>query len=200
MDTKENIINSAKNLFFKFGLRSVTMDDIAKQLGMSKKTLYLHFEDKEEILDQVIEKELAFDRETWQKIDAEGENVMVKIFNGHKHLKKNFEGMNHSLLFEIKKYHPKVWKRYEEHKSNFLHNDIKKILNEGIDEGYFRPNIDVNFLATYRMEQVEMGFNNHTFLNMDKNISEIQTTLEDLFLRGILSEKGLMAYESFCNK
>ncbi len=199
MDTKENIINSAKSLFFKYGLRSVTMDDIAKQLGMSKKTLYQHFEDKEEILDQVIKKELACDRETWQKIDTEGENVMIKIMNGHKHLKKNFEGMNHSLLFEIKKYHPKVWKRYEDHKNNYLHNDIKKILNEGILEGYFRQDIDVNFLAAYRLEQVEMGFNNSTFLNMNKSIAEVQTALEDLFLRGILSEKGMDAFKIFNN-
>ncbi len=196
MEIKQRILNQATEMCFKFGIRSVTMDDIAKELGISKKTIYQNFDDKDEIVFQIMETEMAKDKCEWIGLEKVSKNLLEKMRNAMDLMRKTMEGMNPAIMFDIKRYHPRSWALYQNHKSQFILEYTTKDLNEGIKEGLFRPEINVEFMAKYRLEQVEMGFNTDIFPPNKFSMGEIQTTLMDHFIRGILTEKGFKIYNS----
>jgi TetR/AcrR family transcriptional regulator, cholesterol catabolism regulator len=197
MEIKERILIKAAELCFRFGIRSVTMDDIAKELGISKKTIYQHFEDKDEIIFQIMRSEMDKDKCEWADLGKISKNLLEKMTNAISLMRKTMVGMHSTIIFDIKRYHPRAWALFLSHKNHFILETVTSDLNEGIKEGMFRPNINVEFMAKYRLEQVEMGFNTEIFPSDKFNIVEIQTTLMDHFIRGILTEKGLKQYNSY---
>jgi TetR/AcrR family transcriptional regulator, cholesterol catabolism regulator len=197
MEIKERILNKATEMCFKYGIRSVTMDDIAKELGISKKTIYQNFEDKDEIIFQIMQTEMEKDKCEWADLGKISKNLLDKMTNALKLMRKTMVGMNSAIIFDIKRYHPRAWALFQNHKNHIIKDNVTRDLNEGIKEGMFRDDINVEFMATYRIQQVEMGFNPEIFPTNKFDLVEIQTTLMDHFIRGILTEKGLKQYNSY---
>lgn len=199
MEIKERILHKATEMCFRFGIRSVTMDDIAKELGISKKTIYQNFEDKDEIIFQIMQSEMEKDKCEWADLGKISKNLLDKMTHALKLMRKSMVGMNSAIIFDIKRYHPRAWALFQNHKNHIIKDSVTKDLNEGIKEGMFRDDINVEFMATYRIQQVEMGFNPEIFPPNKFDLVEIQTTLMDHFIRGILTEKGLKQYNSYQN-
>lgn len=197
MEIKERILAKATEMCFKYGIRSVTMDDIAKELGISKKTIYLHFDDKDEIIYQLMQTEMEKDKCEWAELSTASKNLLDKMTMALALMRKTMEGMHSAIIFDIKRYHPRAWALFQSHKNHFILETVTNDINEGIKEGMFRSEINVEFMAKYRLEQVELGFNMDLFPSHKFNIVEIQTTLMDHFIRGILTEKGLKIYNSY---
>ncbi len=197
MEIKERILAKATEMCFRYGIRSVTMDDIAKELGISKKTIYTHFADKDEIIFQIMENEMSKDKCEWDELGKTSNNIIEKMINAQNLMKKTMEGMNPSIFLDIKRFHPRAWGLFQEHKHEFILKTITDDINKGIEEGLFRTNMNVDFMGRYRMEQVEMGFDPVVFPPEKFNMAEIQTTLMDHFIRGILTEKGLKTYNTY---
>ncbi|MEA5459490.1 TetR/AcrR family transcriptional regulator [Arcicella sp. LKC2W] len=197
MEIKERIIAKAREHFFRYGIKSVTMDDIASELGISKKTIYQHFEDKDELVHQLMLLEIATDECEWDELNKISSNVVEKTMKAMDLCKDSFTEINPSAFFDIKKYHPRTWKLFQEHKEKFVLEMIKKDLVEGIGQGYFRADIKVDILARMRLEQVEMGFDPHIFPPNKFTVVDVQITLLDHFMRGMLTEKGLEIYQHY---
>ncbi len=197
MEIKERVLNKATEMCFRYGIRSVTMDDIAKELGISKKTIYAHFEDKDEIIFQIMQSEMLKDKCEWDELGKNSKNTIEKMINAQNLMKKSMEGMNPSIFLDIKRFHPRAWGLFQSHKHQFILKTITDDINKGIEEGLFRKNMNVEFMGRYRMEQVEMGFDPEIFPSEKYNMAEIQTTLMDHFIRGILTEKGLNQYNTY---
>jgi TetR/AcrR family transcriptional regulator, cholesterol catabolism regulator len=197
MEIKERILNKATEMYFKYGIRSVTMDDIAKELGISKKTIYLHFVDKDEIIYQLMKCEMVRDQCEWGELEKVSNNLLEKMQKTLELMRKSMEGINPALIFDIKRFHPRAWSLFQNHKSHFMFDMVTKDLNKGIEEGLFRSDINVELMAKYRIEQVEIGFNTDIFPSNKFSMADIQTTLMDHFIRGILTEKGSKIYNSY---
>ncbi len=199
MEVKERIIKKATEMFFRYGVKSVTMDDISRELGISKKTLYLHFADKDELVYQMFSCEMEHDECEWQDLQSEYPNVIERLLKENELMRDSFKDMNPSLLHDIKRFHPRTWDSFEQHKKGFLLEQAKLTLQEGIKEGYFRADIQIDILAVLRIEQIELGFSTHLF-PANTSILDIQLIFMDHFIRGILTKKGLEIYEHFKNK
>jgi TetR/AcrR family transcriptional regulator, cholesterol catabolism regulator len=197
LEIKDRIIAKAREQFFRYGVKSVTMDDIANELGISKKTIYQHFEDKDELVYQLMLAEMAQDKCDWEELGKTSENVIEKTVKSMDLLKQTLTEMNPSTLFDIKKYHPKTWILFQEHKEVFIFESIKADLLEGIEQGFFRHDIKVDILAKMRIEQVEVGFDPHLFPANKFSLIEVELTMLDHFIRGILTEKGLQVYQEY---
>lgn len=197
MEIKERILEKATEMCFRFGVRSVTMDDIAKALGISKKTIYQHFEDKDEVIFKIMETEMSKDKCEWDELGNTSKNTIEKMINAQNLMKKSMEGMNPSIFLDIKRFHTRAWGLFQKHKHEFILKTITDDINTGIAEGLFRENINVDFMGRYRLEQVEMGFDPAIFPIEKYSMAEIQTTLMDHFIRGILTEKGLNQYNTY---
>jgi TetR/AcrR family transcriptional regulator, cholesterol catabolism regulator len=114
-------------LFRRYGIRSVTMDEIAKQLSMSKKTLYQYFADKDAIVDAVFAAHIQKDEIECVHQKENSANAVDEIFMVIDMIEEMFSNMNPSILYDIKKYHPKTDIRFTEHKNKFIYNLIKDL-------------------------------------------------------------------------
>lgn len=197
MEIKERIIAKAREQFFRYGVKSVTMDDIAGELGISKKTIYQHFEDKDAIVHQLMMAEMANDKCEWNELDESSNNVIEKIVKSMDIIRQAFAEINPSAFFDIKKYHPKTWQLFQDHKQNFVMDSIRKELLQGIKEGFFRHDIKVEILVRMRMEQIEIGFDPQLFPPNKFSLIEVELTMLDHFIRGILTPSGLEVYQEF---
>lgn len=196
MEVKDRIIQKANELFFRFGIKTVTMDDIAQELGVSKKTIYQHFEDKDEIVYQVMSQNMEQDKCDFDDIMKCSSNIIESMVKMTNMMREQLSSINPSLFFDIKKFHPRSWKLWQDHKHNFVLGQIKKELQQGIEEGFIRSEINIEILSLLRLEQIELGFDNQVFPpNKFNSIVEIQLTFLDNFVRGVLTQKGLELYE-----
>src|SRR5688572_7915784 len=138
IQTKEKILKGAEELFTKYGVRSISMDDIARHLSVSKKTLYQHFADKEDIVTMACKAHLDRNVGEFDEIRNSAKNAIEELANLSVCLKRNMQDMNPSLLFDLQKYHPKAWAVWMNHKNQFIRSSVVRNLKQGIAEGYFR--------------------------------------------------------------
>jgi TetR/AcrR family transcriptional regulator, cholesterol catabolism regulator len=192
---REKIIEKASKLFFKFGIRSVTMDELSKELGISKKTLYQHFTDKDSLVHEMVKADICCEMEFWESINTRNLNALEKLVEVAHLLTKMFSEVNSTVINDLTKYHSNAWEYIEKHKTEFVIPTIIKDLKQGIDEGLFREDINTKELAHYRYGQVIMAFDQSIFPKEEFNLTQLQMTMLDLFIRSILTEKGLNIYK-----
>ncbi|MCC7302546.1 MAG: TetR/AcrR family transcriptional regulator [Bacteroidia bacterium] len=190
METGDRILEGARELFFSYGIRSVSMDDIARHLGMSKKTVYQNFKDKDEIVNTLLATSLKINDERLKQLEKDSKDAVQEIILIMKHISEMFSRINPNLFYDMQKYYPEAWKRFQEFKQQSMIKMVETNLKQGIQEKYFRNDIDVKILAKMRIEQVEMAMNPMTFPPDKFNIMEVQLTMIDHFLHGITTLKG----------
>ncbi|HEV8283935.1 MAG TPA: TetR/AcrR family transcriptional regulator [Chitinophagaceae bacterium] len=187
---KERILKKAHELFMRYGVRSVSMDDIAAQLGMSKKTLYQYYTDKEELVDAVVSALLENNRKQCLSDRQKSENAIHEIFQAFDMIQEMFTNMNPSIVFDLEKYHPAVSKKIQHHKQVFMYQVIKQNLERGIKEELYRPEINVDVLTRFRIESMMLAFNSEIFPNNRIHLVAIQQEILEHFLYGLATAKG----------
>ncbi len=191
---REKIQKGAEELFMRYGIRSISMDDIARHLSVSKKTLYQHFADKEDIVTVTCRAHLERDAEQFAGIRKTARNAIEELVQLSVHIKRNMQDMNPSLLFDLQKYHPKAWKVWLNHKNKFIREAVVKNLRQGMEEGFFRADLDPEVIASVRLELVQLAFNEEIFPSETFKLSDVQMQIFDHFVFGLLTEKGRKHY------
>ena len=190
MNIAERIIEGAVELFAQAGIKSVTMDDIARHLGMSKKTIYQHFADKNDLVIALMRKKLQDDKEYMDSVTGKGENVIAQMFKMMKCSEEMFARMNPVLMHDLQKYHPEAFKEFQKFKSEVIIITLEGLLYQGINEGYIRPELDVKIMARMRMAQIEAGFNAAVFPPAEFNAWKVQQQFLEHFNYGICTLMG----------
>lgn len=192
MEVKEYIVEEADKLFCQFGFKSVTMDDIAKHLGMSKKTIYQHFSDKNELVNILIEDKLYKQDCAMDFCASKAENAVEEIFFALTNIHELLANMNPKLFYDLQKYHPKAWLFFKEFKEKNLGKCILLNLERGISEGFYRSEIQTDILAQMRLEQVDLLFSQHIQYTMNKySLVQVMTEITEHFLYGVCNTNGL---------
>jgi AcrR family transcriptional regulator len=186
----------ATEQFARFGVRAITMEDIARLAGISKKTIYQEFEDKRDLVKEVFSNILEEDRKKLAFILETGDGVIEHLVQTSKMMRERLSSINPMVILEVQKYFPEAWKMFETFKGNTIQTDLVNVLERGKDLGYFRIEIDSQILARVRMNQVTSVFDPANFTNPEFNFVEEQMVLLDHFLHGIFTEKGRQAYQS----
>ncbi len=196
-DIKDKILKGSEKLFMKYGVRSISMDDIARDLAVSKKTLYQHFADKDELVLMVSKAHLNKEKQKYEEIASDSTNAIEELHKISFCLRKDMEEMNPTLLFDIEKFHPKAWQAYQNFKDKFVRQYIVKNLRSGIEEGYFRSELNAEIITTLRLTTIEAAFDDRHFPKGDFNFVEVQTQLFDHFVHGICTDKGRKLYYKY---
>ena len=199
MSQTERIILGGEELFLKAGIKSVTMDDIAKHLGMSKKTIYQFFKDKNELVVALVKKKLQEDEDQMCDIIKQSGNVIEKMINMMKCSEEIFSRINPIVIHDLQKYHSEAWKQFQDFKSGVLMRTLEDLLTEGIKQGYIRPDIDVKIIARMRVTQVELGFNTSIFPVAEFNTWKVQQQFMEHFNYGICTLKGYKLLNEYKN-
>lgn len=194
---KERIIKEAFNLFWRYGIKSVTMDDIAKELGISKRTIYQHYPDKEAIVVLAVQQELDLQRCQMDKMDAENLNPIEEMIRASDYMRISLAHMNPVLFYDLKKYHPQAWDLFYKYKHQHIILGIRDNLIKGQQMLLYREDIQVEILSLLRIEQVEMAFDPVIFPADRFNMMDVQMELVHHFLRGILTKTGFEYYTKF---
>jgi len=200
MEPKERILARAHELFNKYGIRSVSMDDISAGLGMSKKTLYQYFADKEELVDACFSGVMEHNRHQCLADQKRAENSVHELFLAFDMTQEVFAEMNPSVLYDLQKYHPAAYKKFHEFKYGFLYKVITNNLEKGIKEELYRPEIDVDVLTRLRIESVMLPFNGEVFPNNRTHLIHIEQQIFEHFLHGLVTTKGQKLIQKYKNQ
>ena len=190
MEVKERILLKSHELFNRYGIRSVSMDDIAAQLAMSKKTLYQYYTDKDELVTAVFSVVMDNNRAECTINKERAENAIHEVFMAFDMVQEMFSKMNIAVLYDMEKYHPDCFRKYLDFKNGFLYQMIRSNIERGVREEVYREDVDVDIMARYRIYSIMLSFNTQVFPNNRNNVVYIEQQLLEHFLNGLASPKG----------
>lgn len=187
---KDKIIQTASRLFHKSGVRNVTIDEVCADLRISKKTLYIHFKNKEELISAVIDdiKRLNYDRVEKNLMHKNAIDSLIFII---KELKKNIDCEPHQLWFDVQKYYPKVFEMHDKQQMELIRIGFEQNLRQGIEEGYYRKDLDIEMVTFFHSIHIR-----NTFELMQENVRKFSKKRMmdfyiDLILHLIANEEGM---------
>lgn len=197
VETGLRIKQRARDLFMQYGLRSVSMDDIAGNLGMSKKTIYQYYADKDELIVAVIEEELQHNQAICEKDRHSSENAVHEVFLAMDMVVELFSSMNPSLIYDMQKYHPNAFLKFQQYKNEYLYNVIRDNMERGIQQGLYRNELNVDIMARYRLESMMLPFNPDFHTKLKYNLAQIEEEFIIHFLFGLASPKGYKLIQKY---
>ncbi len=203
MEMQERILQKSAELFLLYGIRSITMDEIALQLGSSKKTIYQFYSDKNELVSAVIIKILDHNRDCCHSYKEIAKNAIHEVFLAMEMVQEMFENMNPSMLYDLEKYHPESYEKFVHYKNNFLYKIIRENLEWGIREELYRNDINTGIVTLIRLETIMLPFSQNIFSRPKFKMAEVQQQLIEQFLFGVASLKGyklILKYKEERNK
>ena len=187
---QDRILHKARELMFQTGVKHVTMDDLATQLGISKKTIYQYFKDKDALVSSVVENDLAKHALICNQSMQIADNAVHEIFLLMTVLQELFSSMNPLTLFEIEKYYPLAFDKIKKHKDDFIFSMISANLEKGIAEGLYRKDVDVTILSRYRLETSLIPFNIHVFHPSKFDMLKVNLQIIEHFVYGVATLEG----------
>jgi AcrR family transcriptional regulator len=188
---KQDIIETGERLFMTYGFKRVTMDEIAGEMGISKKTIYQFFKDKNELVEEATRFSLKGEEKIIRETTQKANNSIEELFLISRQIRDKMKRMSPYILLDLKKYYKSAWNLYLDFKKEIFHNAIKDMLKRGMESGYFREDIDPEILTILRLEQVQMTFDTNVFPVDKFDFGEVQLQIFDHFVHGLLTEKGL---------
>lgn len=194
---RENIIHKAAKLFLTFGFKSVTMDDIAQEMGISKKTIYVHFANKTKLVEAVTFELFETICSGIDGICEASENPIEELYDIKMFVMQHLKSERTSPQYQLKKYYPQIYDAIKLKQFEKMHVSVKESLQKGVDTKLFRANIDVDFIS-------RMYFNGMTGIKDDAIFPQKIFTIEYLMesyleyhLRAIVTENGLAILNKF---
>lgn len=189
-EIRDRIKAVAHELVMKYSIRSVSMDDIASKLGMSKKTIYLYFKDKDELIQEIVEDVIAANQATCTADKASADNAIHEIFLAMEMMVKMFRTMNPSVLFDMQKYHDAAYQHFRKHKYDFIYNMMKHNILRGQEEGLYREDIRVEALAWFRVDSMMIPFNPDYLEKASCSLMEAEEEVITHWVFGLATAKG----------
>ncbi len=172
------------------------MEDISRQAGISKKTIYQEFKDKKELITTVFVRILEEEKKKMEFLAGNEDGVIEHLLQTSKMMRERMGSINPMAIYEVQRYFPEAWEQFELFKEEYILKDIIQVLERGKTLGYFRPEIDSHILARLRVNQVSSAFELDKFEDKNYNMLEAQMEMMDHFLHGIFTEKGRLAYQN----
>ncbi|MFA6581899.1 MAG: TetR/AcrR family transcriptional regulator, partial [Paludibacter sp.] len=154
---QELIINTAGRLFDQFGIRSVSIDNVCNELHISKKTFYTYFPQKEDLVDAVLSNQKKSNNEKYEKM-FKNKNAIDSLILIIKEIKKNAECESQTMIYDLEKYYPKVFEKHMAQNSEVIRLGFQQNLKQGIEEGYYRDDLDVELISLFHSIQIRNTF------------------------------------------
>lgn len=190
MEIKDRILQHAQTLFMRNGIKSVSMDDIAADMAMSKKTLYKWFENKDQIVQAGMSKHLDGTQCECTNMIKTATSAIDELFRMMEWTKQQFSNVHPSIFYDLQKFHPGTWQLWLAHKNEFILAQIIQNLRRGITEDLFRADLDVDVMARLRLSQIELLFDSDVFPPRQFGNERVSQALLEHFMLGVATLKG----------
>ena len=200
IDIKSNIRIKAIQSFMRYGIKNFTMDDLAREMGMSKKTLYKYYNNKVELLQEALNEYEHTDNDQCVKIYEKSFDPIETMFLLYKQIIQSLESVNPAVIFELKKYYPEMWQKFNAAKSNMVLEKVKNNLEQGIQLGIYRSDLDVDIIPLFYYATVMALSTDEEFYNEKLNKLPLLREFLIYHLNGIASKNGKKLIEKYTNK
>lgn len=188
--SEDRILSGADELFCRFGIKNVTMDDISRHLGVSKKTLYQHFEDKNKIVLSVVACGILEHKEKFDEFEKISKNAIEEILHTMSYMSSIFANVNPNVFYDMQRFHPEAWQQFKKFKEEYVLHMIIRNLEKGREQGHYRLDFSVKIIARLRLEEIELGMNPAHYPADKYNLHDVTIQLLEHFLYGICTLKG----------
>jgi len=185
------IIEQSTQLFMKYGIRSLTMDDVAKHLRISKKTLYQYVSDKDDLVNKCIDGACVMDSKAILEIVNRNLGAIDELLEINQFVNQRLNNIHPSIFFDLEKYHRGAMGRFEKHKQEFILNCVSRNIEKGIKEGAYRSDMNPGIIARLYLNTIDTILHGESFRTTEFNIPEIHREAVNYHLHGIASAAGL---------
>lgn len=190
MDSKEKeIIKQAAEIFSRYGIKSITMDELARQIGISKKTLYQYFTDKNDLVEKVLDSITAQNQCVMDNIDK-NLNAIEEMMQVYRFVNEMIRSHNPVLEFDLQRYYPQIFKKIRENHRLYTYNMLLENLKKGKAEDYYRVDINVEILAKLSLLRIEYFMHSDLITTEELHSNKFFTEVFKYHLFGIISKKG----------
>lgn len=201
MDEKlREIILSAMQVFLKLGFKNVSMDDMAKQLRVSKKTLYKYFTDKNDLVKQSISLGIEMDCLAISTCIDKTDNVIEELLNVTEYISIKMQQAHPSIFFELEKYYPESWAIFSEYRKIFTCTCMLENLDRGIAAGWYREELNTTVVAKFFLEILDSVFQQSQEVNQQMSFVELHRNAVMYHLHSITNTRGKTHLEKIINQ
>ncbi|UTW64170.1 TetR/AcrR family transcriptional regulator [bacterium SCSIO 12741] len=191
MDEKlVQLLKGAMDIFMRYGIRSVTMDDLARHLSISKKTLYKYVTDKNDLVAKVFELHQDLECQTMEGIVKRGLNAIDENFEISQMVINQVKDIHPSIMYDIEKYYPEAMKQFHDYKMDVVMGWVKDNLKRGMAEGYYREDLNIDVISVVYIQRMDDFFHSNLY-PPQLSFLDIYLELFRYHIRGIASEKGV---------
>lgn len=186
----EQILEIAMDEFLHYGFKSVTVDDIARKCGISKKTFYERFKNKDELVNETVKQ---YNQQHWEEMcqmSKDAKNAVEELVSIFVHLGKMMKNINPICFSDMQRYYPEAFKYMECFKNEKILNSIKDNLIRGKQEELFREELDDEIIAQFRLNSVFMVMENNVFSKSPKGALYVNRQIMELYMYGVATVKG----------
>ncbi len=191
----KQILTKAEELFLSYGIKSVTMDDFAGKMCMSKKTLYQFVNDKDDLVKKTMKSHIEAEKKAMQEISKQHENAIDEIFAIGRHVLVHIGKMNPSAMYDLQKYHPDGWKMFVDYKNTFIYSCILSNIEKGIKQGVYRDDFNPDIVAKFYSARTEIIVSQDVFPFPKYSVMDVYAEYLKYHVRAIASEKGIKYLE-----
>ena len=174
----------------RLGIRAVSMDEIATQSGVSKKTIYQFYKDKDELVDAVMQSEEQSVHQDSKECLEQSENAVEEILLTLSRVYARFSKMNPVVISDMQRFHAKAHNRFQKLKYEHLNNVIQDNIQRGIQEGLYRKSLNIEVITKYRLESIMIPFNLNVYPSSEYSLADVAKELMEHFLFGLATLKG----------
>ncbi len=194
------LLKQVGNLYKKYGIKSVTMDDVAQELGISKKTLYQHVNDKTTLVGKVVLEIINNEKSNFERLILPENNAIEELIFVNKKLQHIMKNTNASFEYDLKKYYPELYKQVRTRKIDNMYTSVKRNLDKGVKEGLYRSDLNTEYISRYYVSRIENTINFEYFNNNNISVSEFFYEIFIYHIRGVSNSKGIAFLESHTDK
>ena len=195
-DQRIHIIKTAGELFFRLGIRSVSIDDICRELGMSKKTFYVYFESKDALIEQMLQANIDYMSGKMKNLlELRDFRQLVKVFLKRQEAEKNDVRRVPQLVYDLKKYYPRLFADFQTKCFETQKKYIMQYLEQGVAQGLVRANLNIELTAVLFAKIHSDAIRDFEIIEgHNHNMHQLAHTAMDVFVRGVLSEEGMKLF------
>jgi TetR/AcrR family transcriptional regulator, cholesterol catabolism regulator len=191
----KNILTKAREMYMKYGIKSITMDDVARELAISKKTLYQYVNDKDDLVGKVIDNEIQIRQEEICKCFRYGYNAIEELFEISIFMNNLMREQNPATQHDLKKYYPQHFEKTEKARRDGIYTYILINMKKGIKEGLYREDVDKEVISKLYIWRAEGTHLNDLFSKEEFASMKLFVELLSYHIRGIATDKGILVLE-----
>jgi TetR/AcrR family transcriptional regulator, cholesterol catabolism regulator len=195
MSQLENIITKSGELFLRYGVKNLTMDEIAKQLGMSKKTIYQYVTNKSDLVQKVMQAHLDKEDSFIKEVQRTSQNALEENLRMITFMSEELQGFNAVIFFDLQKYYPESYALFNEHREKVALRNILNNLKSGIKEGLYRKDINTEIVSRIFVSALDILIDQQRFPSKKYHFYNLYKEFINYHLGGILTPKGVTFLE-----